>query len=63
MTLSQQDQELLALIAAGKDQAAGDWCKEQKWVRMKNEKQVLSREAMEFADKISKLGMTPPWEG
>ncbi|RLB72343.1 MAG: FAD-dependent thymidylate synthase [Deltaproteobacteria bacterium] len=63
MTLSQQDQELLALIAAGKDQAAADWCKEQKWVRMKDEKQVLSREALEFADKIAKLGMVPPWEG
>ena len=63
MTLSQQDQELLALIAAGKDQAADDWCKEQKWVRMKDEKQVLSREAMEFADKIAKLGLVSPWEG
>ena len=63
MTLSQQDQELLALIAAGKDQAAADWCTEKKWVRMKDEKQVLSREAMEFADKIAKLGLIPPWEG
>lgn len=62
MTLSQQDQELLALIAAGKDQDAADWCNEKKWVRVKGEKQVLSREAMEFADKIAKLEMTPPWE-
>ena len=63
MTLSQQDQELLALIAVGKDQAAADWCKEKKWVRMKGEKPILSREALEFADKIAKLGMTPPWQG
>jgi len=63
MTLSQQDQELLALVAAGKDQAADDWCREQKWTRIKNEKLVLSREAMEFADKLVALGMVPPWEG
>jgi len=62
MTLSQQDQELLALVAAGKDQAASDWCREQQWTRMKDEKLVLSREAMEFTDKIAKLGMVPPWE-
>ncbi len=62
MTLSQQDQELLALVAAGKDQAAADWCKEQRWVRSKGDKVVLSREALEFADKISKLGLLPPWE-
>ncbi len=61
MTLSQQDQELLALIAARKDQAAADWCREKKWVRMKGDKQVLSREAMEFSDKIARLGIVPPW--
>lgn len=62
MTLSQQDQELLALLVGGKDQAADDWCREQGWVKTKEEKQVLSREAMEFADKLAALGMTPPWE-
>jgi hypothetical protein len=63
MTLSQQDQELLALIAAGKDQAAADWCQEKKWLRTKDGKKILSREALEFTDKIARLGMTPPWEG
>ncbi len=62
MTLSQQDQELLALLVGGKDQAADDWCRERKWVRIKDEKVVLSREAMEFTVKIARLGMTPPWE-
>jgi thymidylate synthase (FAD) len=61
-TLSQQDQQLLALIAAGKDQAAVDWCKENKWLRTKDGKRVLSREALEFSDKIASLGMTPPWQ-
>ncbi|MDX2479346.1 MAG: FAD-dependent thymidylate synthase [Desulfuromusa sp.] len=62
MTLSQQDQELLTLLAGGKDQAADDWCRERGWVKTKAEKLVLSREAMEFADKLAALGMTPPWE-
>ena len=62
MTLSQQDQELLALLIGGKDQAADDWCKERGWVKVKAEKLVLSREAMEFADKLAALGMVPPWE-
>jgi len=63
MTLSQQDQQLLALVAAGKDQDAVSWCEENKWLRIRDGKQVLSREALEFADKIAKLGMTPPWQG
>lgn len=62
MTLSRQDQELLALLVGKKAQAANDWCREQGWVRVKDEKPVLSREAMEFADKLAALGMTPPWE-
>jgi len=62
MTLSQQDQELLALLAGQKDQAADDWCKENGWAKVKNGKLVLSREASEFADKVAKLGMVPPWE-
>ena len=62
MTLSRQDQELLALLAGQKDQAADDWCKESGWVKVKDGKLVLSREAAEFADKVAKLGMVPPWE-
>ncbi|MEA3544312.1 MAG: FAD-dependent thymidylate synthase [Thermodesulfobacteriota bacterium] len=61
MTLSKQDQELLALLVGGKDQLADDWCREHGWVKVKSEKQVLSREAMEFADKLAALGMTAPW--
>ncbi|MCK4503395.1 MAG: FAD-dependent thymidylate synthase, partial [Desulfuromonadales bacterium] len=62
MTLSQQEQELLALLVGDKKQAATDWCRERSWVRIKGGKQVLSREALEFADKIAALGLTPPWE-
>lgn len=61
MTLSQQEQELLALLARGAVQAADEWCRERGWLKIKADKQVLSREAKEFADKLSVLGMTPPW--
>jgi thymidylate synthase (FAD) len=61
MTLSQQDQELLSLIAAGRDIAAADWCRERTWVREKDGRQILSREAGEFECKLARLGMTPPW--
>ena len=62
MTLSQQDQELLALLVAGKDQAADDWCRQRGWIRIREDRRILSREAMEFADKLAALGMTSPWE-
>jgi thymidylate synthase (FAD) len=62
MTLSQQDQELLALLAGGKDRAADDWCRERGWVKMKAERRILSREAKEFAEKLASLGMTAPWD-
>ena len=62
MTLSQQDQELLALLAGQKNQAADDWCKKSGWVKDKDGQLVLSREAMEFADKLARLGMVPPWK-
>ncbi|SDZ97532.1 thymidylate synthase (FAD) [Desulfuromusa kysingii] len=62
MTLSQQDQELLALLAGQKKQAALDWCKNSGWLKDKDGQLVLSREALEFADKLTTLGMLPPWE-
>ncbi len=61
MTLSRQDQELLALVAAGRGDAATAWCQEHQWLRTKEGKTVLSREATEFAEKVSRLGMEPPW--
>ena len=61
MTLSQQDQELLALLVGGKDQAADDWCRERGWVKVKAGKLILSREALEFSDKLAALELSPPW--
>ncbi len=61
MTLSQQEQELLALLVGGNDQAAETWCRERGWLKTKGEKLIVSREAGEFTDKIAPLGLTPPW--
>jgi len=61
MNLSRQDQELLSLLVAGKQQVAMEWCAEQGWVKMKDERTILSREAEEFADKLSVLGLKTPW--
>ncbi|PLX99410.1 MAG: thymidylate synthase (FAD) [Desulfuromonas sp.] len=62
MTLSQQEQELLSLLVAGRDQAADDWCRERGWVKLKEERKILSREAKEFAEKLAQLGLTANWE-
>ena len=61
MSLSHQEQELLALIAAGRRQAAYDWCITRRWVREKEQSTVLSREAREFAVKLQRLELSPPW--
>lgn len=62
MTLSQQEQELVSLLVADNAEAAVTWCRERGWVKEKNGRQVLSREAKEVAEKLAKLGMTPPWQ-
>ena len=61
MTLSQQEQELLALLVGGNNQDADAWCRERGWLKTKGEKLVVSREASEFTDKVAALGVTPPW--
>jgi thymidylate synthase (FAD) len=61
MTLSRREQELLPLLVAGEKTAANAWCREQGWVKTKEERLVLSREAREFGDKLAALGMSPPW--
>lgn len=62
MTLSRLEQELLALIVADRREAAKRWCEERQWLRIKEAKQILSREAKEFAIKLERFGLTPPWE-
>ena len=61
MSLSLQEQQLLALVAGGQRQAARDWCIERRWVQHKSERLVLSREAREFAIKLQRLNLSPPW--
>lgn len=61
MTLSRLEQELLTLIVGGRLEEAGRWCQQQKWVKNKDGKLILSREAKEFAKKLTGFGLTPPW--
>jgi thymidylate synthase (FAD) len=61
MTLSRQEQELLALVVNGQTELAITWCAKNGWVRQKEGRQILSREANEFAVKLASFGLTPPW--
>jgi hypothetical protein len=61
MTLSRQEQELLALVVNGQTEMARAWCAETGWVKHKGERRILSREAQEFAVKLASFGLTPPW--
>ncbi|MFO7577444.1 MAG: FAD-dependent thymidylate synthase [Pelovirga sp.] len=61
MTLSRQEQELLALVVGGQNEAAVAWCAAQGWVRQKDARQILAREAKEFAHKLARFGLAPPW--
>lgn len=61
MTLSRQEQELLALVVGGQDEAAAAWCAAQGWVRQKGDRQILAREAKEFVHKLARFGLAPPW--
>jgi thymidylate synthase (FAD) len=61
MTLSRQEQELLALVVGGQDEAAAAWCAAQGWVRQKDTRQILAREAKEFGHKLARFGLAPPW--
>ncbi len=61
MTLSRQEQELLALVVNGQTEMALALCAKTGWVKHKEERQILSREAREFAVKLAGFGLTPPW--
>lgn len=61
MTLSRLEQELLALVVACRKEAALRWCLDHGWVKQKDDRQILSREAREFAEKLAGFGLTPPW--
>ncbi|MFO7765316.1 MAG: FAD-dependent thymidylate synthase [Pelovirga sp.] len=61
MTLSRQEQELLALVVNGQTEMAEAWCTKTGWVKHKEGRRILSREAKEFAVKLASFGLTPPW--
>jgi thymidylate synthase (FAD) len=61
MNLSRQEQELLALVVNGQTDMAVSWCAKTGWVKQKEGRQILSREANEFAVKLASLGLPTPW--
>ena len=61
MNLSRQEQELLALVVNGQTELAVSWCANKGWVKQKEGRQILAREAHEFAVKLASFGLTPPW--
>ncbi len=61
MSLSRQEQELLALVVNGQTEMAVAWCVNNGWVKQKEGRQILAREANEFAVKLASFGLTPPW--
>lgn len=62
MTLSRQEQELLALVVNGQTEMAVAWCAKTGWVKQREGRQILSREAKEFTVKLASFGLTPPWK-
>ena len=62
MSLSQPEIELLALINAGKQNEAIETMQKKAWLKRDGDAWKPNREAREFAAKLSRLGLTPPWE-
>lgn len=62
MSLSQPEIELLALINAGKQNEAIETMQKKAWLKRDGDTRKPNREAREFAAKLNRLGLTPPWE-
>jgi len=61
MSLSQTEVELLALLHTGKQSEAIEQMQAKKWLRREADAWKPNREAREFADKLQRMGLTPPW--
>ncbi|UCD52489.1 MAG: FAD-dependent thymidylate synthase, partial [Phycisphaerales bacterium] len=62
MSLSQMEVEVLALLHAGRQTEAIEEMRDKKWLKREADAWKPSREACEFAAKLQRLGLTPPWE-
>jgi len=62
MSLSQSEIELLALLNAGRRAEAIEQMQAKKWLKREADAWKPNREAREFAAKLERLSLTPPWE-
>ena len=61
MKLSDTEIKLLVLIYAGKEEECLELMKEAEWLRIKDGEQKPGREAREFSEKLTKLGIPKLW--
>ncbi len=62
MSLSQIEVELLALLNTGKRSDAIAQMQEKGWLKREGDAWKPNREAREFAAKLHRIGVTPPWQ-
>ncbi len=62
MSLSQIEVELLALLNTGKRSDAIAQMQEKGWLKREGDAWKPNREAREFATKLHRIGVTPPWQ-
>ena len=62
MLLSATEIDLLALLHAGKRAGAIEQMQAKKWLKREDDTWKPNREAREFAEKLQRLGLTPPWQ-
>jgi len=62
MSLSQNEINLLALLNTGRHPEAIEQMQAKKWLKREADAWKPNREAREFAAKLERLSLTPPWE-
>jgi len=63
MALSQMEVSLLNMLYAGRQHEAVRWMEQNRWLKQQEGAWKLNIEANEFAAKLERLGIAPPWEG
>ena len=63
MSLSATEIELLSLLHAGRERDAVERMEQSQWLQRDGQTCKAGREAREFAAKLHRLGLKPPWTG
>mgnify|MGYP006289101903 FL=1 len=63
MSLSATEIELLSLLHAGRERDAVERMEQSQWLQRDGQSWKPGREASEFAAKLHRLGLKPPWTG